>query len=48
MRSQRVFCSILIAGLVLLSGCGSLPEMTQEQENAIVEYAAGLLIKNMN
>lgn len=47
MRSQRVFCSILIAGLVLLSGCGSLPEMTQEQENAIVEYAAGLLIKNM-
>ena len=47
MRKQRFFCSILIAGLVLLSGCGSLPEMTQEQENAIVEYAAGLLIKNM-
>lgn len=47
MRRQKFFCSILIAGLVLLSGCGSLPEMTQEQENAIVEYAAGLLIKNM-
>lgn len=47
MRKQRIFCSILITGLVLLSGCGSLPELTQEQENAIVEYAAGLLIKNM-
>ncbi len=47
MRVQKICCSILIMCLILLSGCGSLPEMTQEQENAIVEYAAGLLIKNM-
>lgn len=47
MRKQRFFCGFIIAGMVLLSGCGALPEMTQEQEDAIVEYAAGLLIKNM-
>lgn len=47
MRKQKIFCSIALTGLIFLSGCASFPEMTEEQEEAIVEYAAGLLIQNM-
>lgn len=47
MRNKKIFCSMALTGLIFLSGCASFPEMTEEQEEAIVEYAAGLLIQNM-
>ena len=47
MRKRKFFCSMALTGLIFLSGCASFPEMTEEQEEAIVEYAAGLLIQNM-
>ena len=47
MKKQKLFLSIALAGVLLFSGCASFPQMTEEQEEAIVEYAAGLLIKNV-
>ena len=41
-------CTLMVA---MLSGCGpipELPEMTEQQEKLITEYAAGLLIKYDN
>lgn len=47
MGKKNIFCGMLLTGVLFLSGCASLPEMTAEQESEIVEYAAGLLMQNM-
>lgn len=41
MKRKKGFCAVLLIGVTLLSGCMKpLPEMTAEQEDKIVEYAA--------
>ncbi|MGN1149033.1 MAG: hypothetical protein ACI4TB_11445 [Lachnospiraceae bacterium] len=48
MGKRKITCSILLLCLVLFSGCGEkLPQMTEEQENQIVEYAAGIVMQHM-
>ncbi|MBQ7658929.1 MAG: hypothetical protein IJS16_08075 [Butyrivibrio sp.] len=50
MKKTRYLQAALIAGLVfLLTGCGEkFPDLTQEQYDQTVEYAAGLLMKYSN
>lgn len=49
MRKRKSIFGVALAGLLLLTGCGStLPEMTAEQEDKIVEYAAGLIMRHTN
>lgn len=45
MVKRKIVCGAACC-LVFFSGCGaSLPQMTQEQENAIVEYAADVVMR---
>lgn len=45
MRKTKVSIGICICSLLCITGCGaSLPEMTEEQEKAIVDYAASIVI----
>ncbi|HKM34103.1 MAG TPA: hypothetical protein VJY54_05110 [Lachnospiraceae bacterium] len=45
---RKTICSAAILLLVVFSGCGSkLPQMTYEQEKAIVEYAASTVMQRM-
>ncbi|MCH5275987.1 MAG: hypothetical protein J1E65_09105 [Lachnospiraceae bacterium] len=47
MRKTKVIVGICICSLLCITGCGaSLPEMTEEQENAIVEYAASIVMRH--
>ena len=42
----RAAISLLISAGVLLTGCGNaIPELTEEQQELVVEYAAGTLLK---
>lgn len=46
MKKRKIVCSAVVFCLLFLAGCGkSLPQMTQEQENAIVEYAADIVMR---
>lgn len=46
MRTKKIILGICIGSLLGLTGCGDvLPEMTQEQEDAIVEYAANIVMR---
>lgn len=46
MRKTKVMIGICIWSLLGITGCGAaLPEMTQAQEDAIVEYAAGIVMR---
>lgn len=48
MKKNKVLGSVLLLGLALCTGCGSkLPEMTEEQENQIVEYAAAIVMNHV-
>lgn len=48
MGKRKITCSILLLCLVLFAGCGEkLPQMTEEQEDKIVEYAAGIVMQHM-
>lgn len=43
---KRFACGVALVGLVCLTGCGDkLPEMTVEQEDEIVEYAASIIMR---
>ncbi len=49
MGKRKSILGVALAGVLLLTGCGStLPEMTAEQEDKIVEYAAGLIMRHTN
>lgn len=50
MKKTRFVQAVLIAGIVfIMTGCGEkFPELTQEQYDQTVEYAAGLLMKYSN
>lgn len=49
MRKKTNILGIVLASLFLLSGCGNtLPEMTAQQEDKIVEYAAGIVMRYTN
>lgn len=47
MRKTKVIMGICICGLLCITGCGaSLPEMTEEQEKAIVDYAVNIVMRH--
>ena len=50
MRGKKyLVAAILISSVSVLSACGEgLPEMTEEEYNQTVEYAAGVLLKHSN
>ena len=46
MKIRKIILGICIGSLLGLTGCGNaLPEMTQAQEDAIVEYAADIVMR---
>ena len=48
-KSATALLSIVTISLVMLSGCGnSFPEMSQEEYDQTVQYAAGLLMRYSN
>lgn len=49
MKMKKTILGICIGSLLGMTGCGAaLPEMTQAQEDAIVEYAANLVMRYTN
>jgi len=43
---KKIYVSVCLVICVLLSGCGNeIPQMTDEQQNMIAEYATGTLLK---
>lgn len=48
MKKNKVLGGVLLLGLTLCTGCGSkLPDMTEEQENQIVEYVAAIVMNHV-
>ncbi len=48
MNNKKIACGIIILGLAFLTGCGSkLPQMTEDQKDQIVEYAANIVARYM-
>ncbi len=46
-RNKIVLC--LLASTICMTACGnSIPDMTQEQEDLVVQYAAGTLLEHLN
>lgn len=46
-RNKIVLC--LLASAICMTACGnSIPEMTQEQEDLVAQYAAGTLLEHLN
>lgn len=46
MKRQKI-CGIIIICLILFTGCGAtLPPMTEEQQDAVAEYAAALVMRH--
>ena len=46
MKTNRVFALIVImSAAMLLSGCGSFPELTDDEYREVVNYAAGLIVR---
>lgn len=46
MRLKKIILGICIGSLFCITGCGvAFPEITQEQEDAIVEYAANVVMR---
>lgn len=51
MKKAFQMCALLLMASVVLTGCGPIPELpqlTEQQEELITEYAAGLLLKYDN
>ncbi len=49
MKRQKYTCFILLLGMALCAGCGAkFPEMSKEQEDRIVEYAANAIMRHVN
>lgn len=48
MKRKSGILGVALLIVTILTGCGAkLPEMTKEQEEAVVEYAAGVLMRHM-
>ena len=46
MKKKMIIAGICAAGLFAAAGCGAaLPDMTEEQEDAVVEYAAEIVMR---
>ena len=46
-KNKIVLC--LLASTICMTACGnSIPEMTQEQKDLVVQYAAGTLLEHLN
>ena len=49
MHKKYLGVLLLLCGILIMTGCGSsFPEMTQEEYDQTVEYAAGLLMRYSN
>jgi len=49
MKNRKSVLGLALAMVLLFAGCGTtLPKMTTEQEDKIVEYAAGLIMRHTN
>ncbi len=49
MKRQKYACLVLILMMALCAGCGAkFPEMSKEQEDQIVEYAANAIMRHIN
>ena len=46
MRQIRFLCAVLAVSVLSLTGCADIKNLSEEQENEIVEYAAGVLLQN--
>ena len=45
-KFRKLGAALIVAGVLPMAACGSsMPELTEEQNKLIVEYAAGLLLK---
>lgn len=44
MRKPLVFLSVFLS-VIILGGCASIPDMTEEQEEMVAEYSAALMLK---
>lgn len=47
-KKNRLIVYIMTIAMVILSGCGSAVALTEEQNDLVAEYAAGLLVKYNN
>ena len=46
MRQIRFLCTVLAVSVLSLTGCADIKYLSEEQENEIAEYAAGVLLQN--
>lgn len=46
MRQIRFLCTVLAVSVLSLTGCADIKNLSEEQENEIAEYAAGVLLQN--
>ena len=46
MRQIRFLCTVLAVSVLSLTGCADIKNLSEEQENEIEEYAAGVLLQN--
>lgn len=46
MRQIRFLCTVLAVSVLSITGCADIKNLSEEQENEIAEYAAGVLLQN--
>lgn len=46
MRQIRFLCAVLAVSVLSLTGCADIKNLSEEQENEIAEYAAGVLLQD--
>lgn len=46
LRQIRFLCAVLAVSVLSLTGCADIKDLSEEQENEIAEYAAGVLLQN--
>jgi len=46
LRQIRFLCTVLAVSVLSLTGCADIKNLSEEQENEIAEYAAGVLLQN--
>lgn len=46
MKQIRFLCAVLAVSVLSLTGCADIKNLSEEQENEIAEYAAGVLLQN--
>ena len=45
MRQIRFLCAVLAVSVLSLTGCADIKDLSEEQENEIAEYAAGVCFR---